>query len=38
MKTLNKILLTLASILALISCEKDGEKIYLQSLGKHHRK
>ena len=33
MKTLNKILLTLASILALISCEKDGEKIYLQSLG-----
>lgn len=32
MKTLNKILLTLASILALISCEKDGEKIYLQSL------
>lgn len=33
MKTLNKILLTLASILALMSCEKDGEKIYLQSLG-----
>ena len=33
MKTLNKILLTLASILALISCEKDGDKIYLQSLG-----
>lgn len=33
MKTLNKILLTFASILALISCEKDGEKIYLQSLG-----
>lgn len=33
MKTLNKILITLASIFALISCEKDGEKIYLQSLG-----
>lgn len=33
MKTLNKILLTLASILALMSCEKDGDKIYLQSLG-----
>ena len=33
MKTLNKILLTLASIFALISCEKDGDKIYLQSLG-----
>ena len=33
MKTLNKILLTLASILTLMSCEKDGEKIYLQSLG-----
>lgn len=33
MKTLNKILITLASIFALISCEKDGDKIYLQSLG-----
>lgn len=33
MKTLNKILLTLASIFALMSCEKDGDKIYLQSLG-----
>lgn len=33
MKTLNKIFITLASIFALISCEKDGDKIYLQSLG-----
>ena len=33
MKTLNKIFITLTSIFALISCEKDGDKIYLQSLG-----
>ena len=30
--TINKILITLASILAFMSCEKEGDKLYLQSL------